>query len=416
MDVRSVTISLNLEDIRNDFITEAISAFLSDIEDRFTESGIMIRTRRINLIPLNTGFDLFNEHTLLGTIEKASDISKLSGVRWINVPFDLVDSNGPVSESIMETAFHIINRYPNLFVNFIVANDNRINYQAIIEASKFIKQVSGIGSHGYNNFRVGVSCNPRPDTPFFPFTYSSGSLGFSLALEMPKYFYDVISKNRDRGIAFIREQIIESIVPELVYFDRESRGLAEAHGLRYNGIDTSLAPFKEPGSSVAELIELLGADIFGGNGTLFFTSYLTDILKIARRESRIRETGFGGVMYSLLEDPVLGKSNNLNTFSIDSLISYSCVCGCGLDMVPVPGDVFDEEIASIILDIAALSTTLDKPLGVRILPIPMKKEYELTAFEMDFICNTRIQKMKYRVSWHDIFKKGHFFYKDLGRE
>jgi len=416
MDVRSVTIGLNLEDIRNDSITGAISAFLSDIEDRFTGNNIMIRTRRINLIPLNTGFESFNEHTLLGILERASDICRQTGVRWINVPFDLVDSNDPAYDSIMETAFHIINRYPNSFVNFIVAKDNRINYQAILEASRFIKQVSGIGSHGYNNFRVGVSCNPRPDTPFFPFTYSSGSLGFSLALEMPKYFHEVISRNRDRGIAFIREQIIESIVPELVFFDRVSRELAGTHGLRYNGIDTSLAPFKEPGSSVAGLIELLGADIFGGNGTLFFTSYLTDILKIARRASNIRETGFGGVMYSLLEDPVMGKSNNLKTFSIDSLISYSCVCGCGLDMVPIPGDVFDEEIASIILDIAALSTTLDKPLGVRILPIPMKKEYELTAFDMDFICNTRIQKMKYCVSWHDIFKNRHFSYKAIESE
>ena len=63
-------------------------------------------------------------------------------------------------------------------------------------------------------------------------------------------------------------------------------------------------------------------------------------------ESKIKSIGFNGVMFSLLEDYLLSKNNNKREFSIDSLISYSTVCGCGLDMIPLPGDIFEEEIIS----------------------------------------------------------------------
>jgi uncharacterized protein (UPF0210 family) len=121
---------------------------------------------------------------------------------------------------------------------------------------------------------------------------------------------------------------------------------------------------------------------------------LTDILKTFVKKGKLKSVGFGGVLYSLLEDEFMGRSNNSDLYSIDSLISYSAVCGCGLDMVPLPGDIFDEELSSIILDVTTLSTALGKPLGVRVLPIPMKQENEFTTFNMDFLFNTRIKKIK----------------------
>ena len=59
-------------------------------------------------------------------------------------------------------------------------------------------------------------------------------------------------------------------------------------------------------------------------------------------------------------------------------------------MVPLPGNIFEEEIASIMLDVAGISSVLEKPLGVRLLPILTKKEGEFTDFNHDFVYNTRI--------------------------
>lgn len=63
-------------------------------------------------------------------------------------------------------------------------------------------------------------------------------------------------------------------------------------------------------------------------------------------------------------------------------------------MVPIPGNILIEELASIILDVAAVAIKLKKPLGVRVLPIPNKEENEFTSFDMDFLTNTRILKLK----------------------
>jgi uncharacterized protein (UPF0210 family) len=167
--------------------------------------------------------------------------------------------------------------------------------------------------------------------------------------------------------------------------------ISNSSGVSYNGIDCSLAPFPDnDNGSIVNLIEKLGLDGFGGPGTLFLTSYLTNTIKSLIIKSKIKSIGFNGVMFSLLEDNLLSQKNNTRQFSIDSLMAYSTVCGCGLDMIPIPGDVFDDEIASIMLDIASISCVLNKPLGVRLLPIPLKKENEYTDFNHDFLYNTRV--------------------------
>ena len=127
---------------------------------------------------------------------------------------------------------------------------------------------------------------------------------------------------------------------------------------------------------------------------LLITSYLTNIIKSSIKKSKVKSVGFNGVMYSVLEDDFLAASAKAKNISLDSLALYSSGCGCGLDMIPLPGDVFDEEIASIILDIASLAISLDKPLGVRLLPIRGKRVNEMTEFNYDFLVDTRIFEIR----------------------
>ena len=89
------------------------------------------------------------------------------------------------------------------------------------------------------------------------------------------------------------------------------------------------------------------------------------------------------------------RANKLKlNYSIDTLSLLSTVCGCGLDMIPIPGDTLSDEIASLILDISALSINLKKPLGVRLLPIPEKTSGMMTSFNYDFLVNTRVMLVK----------------------
>lgn len=392
LNLRAVTIG-----VPNDFDPEVVECAKRSLEGEFQP-----RTFRINL-PIQP-FD--NEARLFGRLEKVSKLCSRIDVRWFNTPFDVAAIHGQDLDFLVT----VLKRLPRTFINLIVAQNNVIHYRAIEKASKLIKQVSQLGDDGFNNFRVGVSCNPKPNTPFFPMSYSSNALGFSVALELSKLFNDLISTNKERGIASVQEIIIYKLVAELTVLDEQCKDFESRYGIKYYGIDLSLAPFPDDEQSVARLYQVMGLDDFGSNGTLFYTSFLTDIIKTSISKSGIRSVGFNGVMISMLEDKYLSHCNNKAMLSLDSLISYSSVCGCGLDMIPLPGDVFEEELSSLMLDIAGLSSTLNKPLGVRLLPIPGKRSGELTTFNMDFLCNSRVMKVKNSVAWNEIFKKGKFMY------
>ena len=81
------------------------------------------------------------------------------------------------------------------------------------------------------------------------------------------------------------------------------------------------------------------------------------------------------------------------TFGIDALLAYSSVCGTGLDTVPLPGDVTEEQLARMIGDVASLAVKWHKPLTARLQPVKGKKAGEKSAFEDPFLVNAVLQKV-----------------------
>ena len=120
------------------------------------------------------------------------------------------------------------------------------------------------------------------------------------------------------------------------------------------------------------------------------TSKLTSLIKSAFKLSNAKSVGFNGVMFSPLEDDWLAKQSYNNGLSIESLMLFSSVCGCGIDMIPLPGDIFVETISCLISDVISLSQKLNKPLGVRLLPIPGKFSNEKTSFNHDLLSDMKI--------------------------
>ena len=102
----------------------------------------------------------------------------------------------------------------------------------------------------------------------------------------------------------------------------------------------------------------------------------------------VPSSGFNGVMP--LEDDVLSSQSIRLPFSIYEYLLLATVCGCGLDMIPLSGDILCETLASFIQDTIILSNRLNKPLGIRLLPVPGKKSAHLTSFNHDFLSDMRI--------------------------
>ena len=72
------------------------------------------------------------------------------------------------------------------------------------------------------------------------------------------------------------------------------------------------------------------------------------------------------------------------------LLSYSAVCGLGLDTVPIPGNVPKAKLQALLLDVAALAFRLNKPLTARLFPVPGKAAGEMTSFDNPHLVNTRV--------------------------
>lgn len=384
--IRAITFGLNLAEFNTTDLVSRLTKFYTAAETAYNNANFPVQTRRLTLPPMSAS-NLAECYQIKSTVDSINRIADQTGIRWLCLP---LANHSELSNESIQVIINIIKQYPKVFLNLMVTENNHISSAFCTSAARTILAVSRLSNNGYDNFRVGVGANIKPNTPYFPFSYHQGKSGFSLAVELIGHLIHTVKHANTTSLDLLRQQLIDTITPIITEIDAIGLALEEQTGFTYKGQDISIAPFPDEVRSVATLIELLGPTNCGQSGTLMITSLLTDVLKTAIKQTSIRHTGFNGVMFSPLEDRELANSNNQRHLSIEKLMLYSAVCGCGIDMVPVAGDVFEEELNNLILDVAGLSCILQKPLGVRVLPIPMKTTNELTNFNHDFLTNTRI--------------------------
>ena len=402
INIRSTTIGINTDVASKTDLESNIRNFLALSDSSFKDSNISVRTHRLTTSPIGKNNPI-NDARVQSTARWINDLAEAVGIRWFCLPFNFIEQDFKTENVNILT--NILKKFPQAFLNVMVSDEEKINKRSVLSASMLINNVSKISQNGFDNFRLGISSNCKSHTPFFPFSYHEGNQGFSFALEVTESFLELTETHKKEDTDFIRNILIESLKKDLIKINQIGLSLERQTGFKYYGLDSSLAPFPDGHASVGKLIELLGIDLFGSNGTLLMTSYLTNIIKSAIKESRVESVGFNGVMYSVLEDDFLAASAKVKNISLDSLALYSSVCGCGLDMIPLPGDIFDEEIASIIFDICSLSISLSKPLGIRLLPITGKRVKEMTEFNYDFLVDTRVFEIRNKAMSHDFLSE-----------
>ena len=140
--------------------------------------------------------------------------------------------------------------------------------------ARAIKNTSTIDNSGITNFRLGASFNTRPNTPFFPFSYSDCEDGFSLAIETVELTEALIKKHMSSDYSSLKESVINALSEAVLKVDSIAKSLQDSQAVKYNGMDISFAPYPEEDISVVSLLQALGVSDFGAHGTQFFTSYL----------------------------------------------------------------------------------------------------------------------------------------------
>ncbi len=259
-----------------------------------------------------------------------------------------------------------------------------INYENAWESAKVIHRISQGTEHGYGNFHFCAWANCQSAIPFFPASYHEGETSFAIGLELCDLVMQAFSKASN--ILDAEQKLKLILESELNKVAAIAQKISEKFAIEYSGIDTSLAPPLDQKESIAFAYETLMNGKFGHQGTLAISGMLTRVLKSVS----VKICGYSGLMLPVCEDVGLAVRANEQTYNITNLLSYSAVCGCGLDTVPIPGDITIEKIAAILIDMATLAIKLDKPLSARLFPIPGKKAGEMTAFTSPYLVNCKI--------------------------
>lgn len=280
------------------------------------------------------------------------------------------------------------------FASGVMASpEHGVSLQAVRACAEIIQALGPQNPNGFANLYFAALGNVPPGAPFFPAAYHDGGPPqFAIATEAADLAVTAFSTAASLSEA--RRNLTAALESNAARLCGAVKSIPEAvsvdQGARFGGIDFSLAPFPEIELSLGTAMERLGIPKLGLHGSLAAAAILADTIDWAD----FPHTGFSGMMLPVLEDATLAARAAEGNLSIKDLLLYSAVCGTGLDTIPLPGDATIEQISAVLLDLAALSLRLDKPLTARLMPIPGKAAGDQTDFNFPFFANSRVMAVE----------------------
>lgn len=378
--IRTITAGRELPVIREPGELEEDLAFLAAARDAFMESGLEVQTVRIATQPLVGAADDRALSIALPVLEKMDSlVSEADALLSIG---PIAHEGGSVS-AIADWAAALMQATSNLSFSIAVASpDAGIEMPALRIAAQVMLALASALEGGEANFRFAAAANVPPGTPFFPVAHHSGEPSFSLGLESARLVEIAFDGSADPGAARSRlRQVLEERLAPVV---AQASAIAQHHSRRFLGIDMSPAPGLD--ASIAVAIEMLTGLPFGSPSTLGACATITRAIS----EVSLPRCGYSGLFLPVLEDVRLAQRAAEGRFTLNDLLLYSAVCGTGLDVVPLPGDIESDRLAAIVGDVAALAYRLQKPLAARLLPIPGKAAGELVKFDNPYLTDAMV--------------------------
>jgi hypothetical protein len=277
------------------------------------------------------------------------------------------------------------------FSGALTSSGGGVSLPAVRLCAEVIYRAAPLSPDGFANLRFAALANVPAGSPFFPAAYHSGGPpGFALALQAADLAVEAFSAAASLEEA--RQSLVEAMQAHAHLLERVALDVEKQSGVRFRGIDFSLAPFPEQALSLGTALERLGVPAVGLHGSLAAAAILADTMDRAR----FHRAGFSGLMLPVLEDAILARRAAEGTLSLKDLLLFSAVCGTGLDTVPLPGDTSSEQISAVLLDLACLAQRLNKPLTARLMPVPGKKAGDPTSFDFPFFANSRVLDLQAR--------------------
>jgi uncharacterized protein (UPF0210 family) len=382
--VRTVTAFVELDAAHYEAQLQQTAAGLKEAKKLFEEAGFEVQTLRVTTQPFMQYAGKLPRGEALRMFERIESIAKAQQL-LINIgPAALDDHPDPQALALLE-ALH--GRGSQLNASMIIAAEDGIHWNTVRAAAHHIWRVAAISPHSQGTFSFAAVAMLAQGSPFFPASWHQGNGGrFSVGLQSANVVTEVLQ--RTQGDA---PRAIAALAAVLSGYAARVHTVATAiearTGWHYWGFDPTPAPLKE--DSIGRALEAFAPGRLGTPGTLTAAYVITEAQK--QIPGRV---GYSGLMVPVLEDTVLAQRWGEGALSLDTLLSYSSVCGTGLDAMPLPGDVTEEQLRRIISDVAVLAYKWKKPLTARLQPVHGRAAGQMSEFDSPFIVNARLQPLK----------------------
>ena len=404
--VRTITTFIHLDFDQSQWpsLIKNANDFCQSLADDFKEKGYTVQSIRIVTNAFAEYIDTTNLQTAqqdLRTLNTLLNNNQQSGLR---LRFAIGEATTAHQLSLIPELIQEFGDLCNVCVNIPMDEQFLLDNQLIESATKAVNRISQITPRGEGNFNFTVNFNCKPLIPYFPASYSDKSTNnsFVIGLETPDLLVATLKAFNAQNAVLDHQQAFDgyyqSLTQQIQHHVDQLKTIIEDRSLnqhvntgfkknfKFAGLDSSAAPSKNC-ASMTEVYELMGVEYFGGSGTVEASSLLTRVFKSIKNMPLV---GFSGLMLALTEDIGLAFGSQQAHFDIRALLTYSSVCGIGLDTVPIPGDTPIDKISALMRDTGTMAFRLNKPLTVRVFPIPGLNAGDSTSFESDDLCNCTV--------------------------
>jgi len=378
MKIRTITTGFNLELPLSEKQIKGVADFTNRVKDVFVEKGYDVQTVRLATQPWEEY--LTSPRQIKELVKKLEEISLANGVDYFNIGTTFHAKNIPL-------IYDLIKSTSTGFCTVMVADKEKINYEAARKTAQLMKKLAFIEKDGFANLRFAALFNTEPLSPFYPAAFHRGPVSFGIGTENSDLVNQAFSKAGN--IRKAGKSLKKTLEHAFLKVEKIAEAVSRKENIIYNGIDVSIASSVKKNESTAYAFEKLGLGRFGDVGTLAVAKCLTDCLN----KLEIKKCGYSGLMLPVLEDFGLAQRNREKAFDLTHILLYSAVCGTGLDTIPLPGNVSSKKLYALLLDIASLAIKLDKPLSARLMPVPDKTIGDMTKFSFDYFENTEIMNI-----------------------
>ena len=396
--VRTITTFLSLTPNKKAWRQEILKAsrFCTELSGELQKNNYLVQSIRIVTNPFGEYLNTENIDTARVDLIFLSDLLRSTQSSGIRIRFAIGEAKTPQEIELLPELVKEFGDLCNVCVNVDLDKFGILNNELIALSAKAVQKISQITERGEGNFNFTVNFNCKPLIPYFPASYHQSKLGnkFVIGLETPDLLLAALQdfnhtatsanhNNRYKGY-------YDAMSTALNYHVAEINNIIKQTSIEmpfvFAGFDSSAAPSKDC-TSMSAIYEAMGVEYFGASGTVEASALLTRVFKSV---DDVELVGFSGLMLALTEDTGLAQGTIDSHFDIRSLLTYSAVCGIGLDTVPIPGDTSIDKISALMRDTGTMAFRLNKPLTVRVFPVPGLKAGDLTRFESDDLCNCAV--------------------------